>query len=335
MAFMERLTGPLADVLKRGRSEFNARFTAASKADVPIDEEGFRHHLAVTLDPIVRSAAAEFAERTDAVAIALFDLSLGLFTKSLLGPAARYPVIDTAWHDLLPRMPRLMAREPAQVAGAVTNALYNLSRTPGARPQVWSEQMSTIAASCANTGDLLTCGSVLAWRCGMPQYRLSALDKARSMTPLLATQVLGLPAGTAADQIAEVIQRLQVNPWVLPQDALNSRATPRELKMVAKAGAFRGFGGQFLAPPKVERVNGELIASDGTGSWRLYADVYNSLLLRCEPVPRDANDDAQIRWQGQIKRFPELAEATSISAVDHTVAVTIPTSHHLFLLGFL
>jgi hypothetical protein len=332
---MERLTGPLADVLRRGRGAFNAKFMAASTADTPIAPEGFQHHLVITLDPIVRSVSAEFAERTEAVAVALFDLSLELFTRNLLGPAAKYPDIDSAWRDLLPRMPRLMAREPAQVAGAVTNALYNLSRTPGARPEQWIAKMSGVATACQNTSELLACGSVLAWRCGMPQYRRSALDKARLLPPLLTTKVLDLLSGTAPEQLAEVIGRLQLNPWILPEVALTRRATPGELKRVAKAGAFRGFAGPFLAPPTVARVNGELVASDGTATWRLHADIYNSLLLRCEPGPADSNDDAQTRWREQIPRFPELANATSIAALEHTVAVTIPTSHHLFLLSSL
>jgi hypothetical protein len=338
---MERLTGPLAEALKRGRSSFNAKFLAGSKADAPIERQAFQHHLAVTLDPIVRSVAAEFAERTDAVAVALFDLSLDLFAKSLLGPAAKYPAIDSAWRLLLPRMPRLMAREPAQVAGAVTNALYNLSQTPRARPQAWTEQIGVIAATCQSAGDLMACGSVLAWRCGMPQYRESALDKAGSLAPVLATRVLGLPDGTATERIAAVLQSLRVNPWILPQEPLNSRAAPRELKLLAKAGAFRGFAGQFLAPPKVARVDAELVASDGTATWRLHADIYNSLLLRTEASGlRQSNNDVQIqadgtvRWKSHVRRFPELANATSIAAVNHTMAVTIPTSHHLFLLGF-
>src|SRR6202034_2933861 len=119
-----------------------------------IDGDAFQRHLANTLDPIVRSVAAEFAERVDAVTGALFDLSLDLFSKSLLGPATQYPAIQAAWLTLLPRLPRLVAREPAQVAGAVTNALYNLSRTPGARPDFWIAQMSSIAASCQRTGEL-------------------------------------------------------------------------------------------------------------------------------------------------------------------------------------
>jgi hypothetical protein len=332
---MERLTGPLADVLRRGRSAFNAKFAAASNADVPIDAQGFQHYLAGTLDPIVRSVSAEFAERTETVAVALFDLSLELFGRNLLGPSAKYPAIDAAWRKLLPRMPLLMAREPAQVAGAVTNALYNLSRTPGARPQEWTARMTGIAAACQNANDLLVCGSILAWRCGMPQYRQSALEKIGLLPPELTTRVLDLAPDTAPEQLPEVIRSLQLNPWILPQDALSGYKTRGELKMVGKAGAFRGFAGQFLAPPVVACVNGELIAFDGEVAWRLYADIHNSLLLRCEPGPRNANGDVQKLWQVHIQRFPELANATSIAAVVHTVAVTLPTSHQLFLLGFL
>ena len=93
---------------------------------------------------------------------------------------------------------------------------------------------------------------------------------------------------------------------------------------------------------------GELIASDGTGSWRLHADLYNSLLLRCDtqppPLPGSSpqsaatdaviKPDGTLRWLGQERRFPELARATSIASTADTAAVTLATSHHLFLVGW-
>ena len=95
-----------------------------------------------------------------------------------------------------------------------------------------------------------------------------------------------------------------------------------------------------------------IVATDGLTTWQLHADRYNALLLRCESLPpqppplpvfqrtlkaegADAGiaSDGTLTWQGQERRFPELAQASSIAAVSHTVAVALPTSHHLFLVG--
>jgi hypothetical protein len=333
---MAPLTGPLADALRRGRQTFNAKFAAATKAERPIDADEFQHHLAVTLDPIVRSVAVEFAEKTDAVVDALFDLSLELFAQNLLGAKAKYPAIPDVWSNLLPRIPRLVARDPGRVAGAITNALYNLSRTPGTKPQDWRNAQCLLA--CQTVDELLDCGAVLAWRCGMPQYRQGALDKAGALTPRLAAQALGLPPNTQAERIADILRNLANNPWLLPQGALGSAT--RQMKMVGKAGDFRGFGGPFLAPPGVHCIAGELIAIDGDSTWRLHSDIYNALLLRCEVAASkplagaaEIKSNGTLRWQGLERQFPELAQATSIASTKDTVAVTLADSHHLYLVG--
>jgi hypothetical protein len=347
---MEGLTGPLADAFRRGRPVFNAKFAAASRSESPIDAQDFQRHMSVTLDPIVRAVAAEFAGKTDAVVEILFDLSLDLFAHSLLGSKARYSAIPDAWQSLLPRLPRLLAKEPARVAGSITNALYNLSRTQGAKPQVWlATCVSDFSQVCPTVNEFLECAAILAWRSGMPQYRESALQKASSLPAPLAAKALDLPASGAA-KIATIIERLQANPWLTPRDCL--RSTAPELKIVAKAGAFRGFNGQFLSPPKVEPLADGLLATDGVATWRLHADIYNAILQRTEPpaphppplpalgkVLTAEGSDAQIApdgtvsWQGRKKRFPELGAATSIAALPHTLAVTVTASHHLFLVA--
>ena len=352
---MEPLTGPLADALRRNRQIFNAKFAAATRAEKPIDGADFQHFLAETLDPIVRSVATVFPERADPVVDTLFDVSLDLFRHGLLGSKSKAPAIPDAWRNLLPLIPRLVAREPSRVAGSVTNALYHLSRTRGARRREWIQALISVGSSCQSVNDLLDCGAIVAWRCGMAQYRHGALEKARTLATNLAVYTLGLPPSTKAESIAEVIERLSGNPWLTPQDALRETGTSSagSLKVFTKAGAFRGFGGHFLAPPKVQCIDGSVVASDGTGSWRLHADIYNSLLLRCEaeppplpasgsvpmpqPLPTDGGAriaaDGTITWQGVQQRFPELARATSIASTADTVAVTLPTSHHLFLVG--
>jgi hypothetical protein len=325
------LSGAFAEVLRGGRSSFNARFLAACGVDCPIDGAAFQAHLVEVVDPIVRVVALEFAERVEAVVEGLFDLSLELFRHGLLGAGAKYPVIVEGWRDLLPRIPRLVAREPGRVAGAVTNALYNLARTPGAQPQNWLKLCGSLEAA-TSVGEFLDCGAIFAWRCGMPQYRESALRLAGALPAHLAGKVLGVDPAKVGDAIA----RLAANPWVSPQDSVAG-----ELKMVGKAGAFRGFAGQFLTPPKVACVGGELIASDQETHWRLRADVYNAVLLRCDPAtaagvvsPASIQPDGTLHWRGQRRRFPELANATSIAATEDTAAITLATSHHLFLVGW-
>jgi hypothetical protein len=330
---MERLTGPLAGALQRGRQTFNAKFAAAAKAAHPIDPAEFQDHLRTAVDPIVRGVAAESADRVDLVTDALYDVSLDLFAHGLLGAKAQFPAIPAAWRELLPSLAHLVAREPERVTGAVTNALYNMSRTPGARPLEWLQALK--ALRCQTVVDLLDCGAVLSWRCGMTLYREGALQKARSLAPDMAGRALGL--GLQAD-VPRVIEKLVSSPWVRPEDCLSD--SPKELRIVARAGGFRGFAGHFLSPPKVVKMDGALVATDGVTAWQVHADIYNAVLVRCDlPAKTDPATDAAIQptgtlsWQGRTHRFPELASATAIAATDDTVAVTIATSHHVFLVA--
>jgi len=332
---MDPITGPLADALRRNRQIFNAKFAAATKAETPIDAAEFHRHLAHTLDPIVRSVSTEFAERTDLLVDALYDLSLDLFRQGLLGPKARYAPVADAWQSLLPRIPKLLAREPARVAGSITNALYNLARTPGTRPKDW---LTNDFSLCQSVGEFLDYGLILAWRCGMPQYRQSALEKAKSLNPRLAANALGLPANTTPERLTDTVRVLATNPWVFPQNAL--RNAKRQLQIVATAGAFRGFTGPFLTPPTIASIAGDMVATDGTATWKLHADIYNSMLLRCDATAaKPAADlariepDGTLHWQGLERTFPELVRATSIASTGDTVVITISTSHHLFLVG--
>jgi hypothetical protein len=189
-----------------------------------------------------------------------------------------------------------------------------------------------------NTAEFLDYGAVLAWRSGLPQYRDSALDKVSQLPPHLAARALSLPEKF----IARAIANLRANPWSVT-------GTAADLKIVATAGAFRGFAGQFIKPPRVDGTPGDLVATDPEASWRIYADPFNALLLRCEPQPpplpssgkilHTANGEAHITpdgtlsWKSHQKNFRELAGATGIAANAHTVAVTIPTSHHIFLVA--
>src|SRR4051794_1683497 len=178
---MTQMTGPMAEALARNRESLNARFAAAQMGGSRIDQAAFMEHLADVVEPIVRAVAAEFAEKVDAVTLALYDLSLELFGATLLGPENTCPPISVVWRTLLPRVPRLLAREPGRVAGSLSNAVHNLASTPGARVDEWIERMIALAPVAGDVGAFLDSGKVLAWRAGMTQYREGALATVRKL----------------------------------------------------------------------------------------------------------------------------------------------------------
>jgi hypothetical protein len=335
------LTGPMAQALERNRATLNARFAAAQAGGGRIDPGAFMEHLGEVVEPIVRAVAAEFAEKVDPTTLALYDLSLELFAATLLGPESACPPIGTVWRKLLPRLPRLLAREPGRLAGSLTNAVYNLASTAGTRVDEWIERMIALAPLATDVRGYLDCGKILAWRAGMAQYRDGALATARQLDPLLAARALGLPEAAPAADVATALDRITENPWISPTDALTSAGDPRRMRIAARAGAFRGFGGPFLRPPTVTYMHDHFLVSDGESTWMLLADLQGSTFQRIDDPPPKPNriaaaiqsePDGTVRWGDAIATFEELAGFSSHATDGKTLAITIPTSHHVFLL---
>jgi len=294
--------------------------------------------LVVVVAPIVEAVHAAAPDRTTQAAEALYDLALDLTGQDLLGPAARSAPVAAGWTALLPRLGRFLAEAPRAVAGAVTNALYNLANTSGARPEAWLGRMSALADHCPDAETLLTAGQVAAWRAGMAHYRAGALDLCQRLPPPLARIALGLPA--EPEPLESLIEALAADPWLAPDRFGHSSPGPRSLSIVARPGAFRGFGGLFLRPPIVAAAGEYFLVSDGEDSWLLTADACGATFHRMSGVPTTSapspftlGKDGVVRAAGRSKRFAELAEPTSHAGNATTLAVTTALSHSIFLVA--
>jgi hypothetical protein len=340
---MEQVTGPMAEALARHREALNARFAAAQMGGARIDPAAFMEHLGEVVEPIVRAVAGEFAEKVDSVTLALYDLSLELFGATLLGPGNTCPPILVVWRKLLPRVPRLLSREPGRVAGSLSNAVHNLASTPGARFDEWIERMIGLAPMAGDVSSFLDSGKVLAWRAGMTQYREGALATARQLGTPVAARALGLPEAAPAADIAAALDRVTENPWISPNDALGGTAVDsRRMRIVSRVGAFRGFGGPFLRPPTIRYQHDHFLVSDGEATWMLLADLHGSTFQRIDDPPLkpnwseaaiQADPDGTLRWGDAVARFEELAGFSSHASDGKTLAITLPTSHYVFLLA--
>jgi hypothetical protein len=206
----------------------------------------------------------------------------------------------------------------------------------------WIDRMRDLSAECASSDDLLECGKILAWQAGMAQYRAAAFDTARNLAPALAAWVLQFPAGTEAAHIHAALDRLMLDPWLSADKALAPAQPVQTIACVRTLGEFRGFAGVFLRPPVVSSTDRLLWVGDGECFWRLQADCYGWHLHRSGTGAVPANQGRRIismdrqgtvAWQEVSAHFPELAAASSAAFDGTTLAVTIPTSHHVFLLA--
>ena len=333
--------GPLAEALKRGRDRFNTKFAYARRRHPALDGEAVQNHLRLTLAPVAEAVHAVEPARVDEVVDALYDLLLELVGGGFIAAESRYPALLKAWREMLPRLPHLVAREPLRIAGAITNAVYNLSATATARTTFWIDEMARLGGACPNVESFLEAGKVVAWRSGLAEYREGALTACLNLDETLGRASLAL-AGSDTP-IAPIVERLRQDRWLAPAAAMNPRSQDGRLRVVAAVGAFRGFGGVFVEPPKVLLSDGELLAYDRDNCWLVTADLFGATFHRTGNKPpaaeRTVPVDFKIDRGGRVMKgtqaatFSYLAEASSSAATGSTLAVTLPNSHSIYFVA--
>jgi hypothetical protein len=330
------LTGLFAQQLEARRARFNAKFAEAKRRRPRLDGAAFAEVLRANVAPVADAVARVSPERLPETVDALYDLALELTGQELLGPGTRYPLIARGWDQLLPLAARLLAESPQTVTGSLSNALYNLAVTPGARPQQWLELMRSLIESSPDAATLLRAGQVAAWRAGMAHYRTGALELCRALSPAIARAALGLPA--ADGSLDETLVQMTADPWFDP--ARSSEAKSRAIKIVTRVGAFRGFGGLFLRPPIVASADEHFLVTDGEDTWLLSADAFGATFHRVAGIPTtkpvtpfSLGPDGRVKAGSLNAKLPELADATSHAANTTTLAVTTALSHAVSLIG--
>jgi hypothetical protein len=336
------LSPAFVDVLEAERDALNARYLLRVRSGAKIDGSALLIHLWESVAPLVDKVHEILPERTRIAMTALYDASLDLFAASLLGPQARLPVVQQVWTDLLPHAARLLARAPQQVAGSLCNAVFQVASQPGTRPAFWLARMAEIVPHCDSVSQLQEAGKVAAWQAGMVQFRRHALQAAGELPPALALRMLALPQSLSAERLRNLLARLNEDPWLKADAALESAPHAASLACVATVGAFSGFGGVFRRPPVVACAGERFLASDGGGEWQLFADAYGAWFRRVgEASARmgaasrhpdiKIDNSGTIHWGTFTLEQPHLARISSMGCDGTTLAVTIPTSHHVFL----
>lgn len=334
---MEGVIGPnFAQALAADRDRFNARFAQARRTWPRLDAASFLNFLRRRIDPVVAAIAEHNAAHAPQAVEAFYEMSLELIGKGLAGPNARDVEFEPLWAELMTRTAAALAWSPRELIAPLTNALYNLTQTPGCRAAEWCRLVGSVAANSADVGQIRAAGQVAGWLCGMAQYRDSALELARTMPANLAAALLLAP-GSSTELLPSVLERLSADPWFRP-DRDRSR---EELRIVAEVGGFRGFGGVLLRPPLVASEGDSLYVSDGTSCWLLLADAFGAVFHRVpDELPKNRSNgryvlhrDGTAAGPHSQTHFPLLAGASSSAAIESTLAVTLPISHKVFLLS--
>jgi hypothetical protein len=333
----------LAEVLRSDRESLNQRFALRQRAGAKIDDQAFQGHLRTTINDLVAAVADVLPERVRAVVNGLFDVSLDLFAAGLLGRTTKHPHVQAAWQEVLPQATRLLARDPTRVAGCLSNGADHLAAHSAARPAEWIERLRDVSPLCDSVPQWLDAGKVAAWRAGLVQYRDAALRIVRQLPWKIAATCVSAPDNLTEAEWRQQLDRLEADRWFAP--AIDKATGPSPALRIARTiGGFRGFGGPCLRPPKASAIDGRLFVSDGDATWQLLADAFGTMWHRVLNLPSQPKDIAtlekivmdargRISWDGSCGQFVELAEACSFACDGQTLAVTLPTSHLVYLVA--
>jgi len=326
-----------AQILRSGREHFNARFAAARRVTPGLDAAGFTAFLAGPVDGVVQAVEKALPGRGADIAQAAYDLALELAGQRLFsGERGRW--IEAGWQQLLPGVPGLVAADPVRVLGSTTNALHTLAATPGARPAEWIDLLTRFGPAVGReVAAWLALGQVAAWRAGLAHFRAPALQLADSLPPAVA---LGL-VGASSDAVwSDIAARLRRDPW---HDPAAGPADVDPFRLVGAAGAFRGFGGAFVSPPRVSFCADHFQVQSGSERWVLTADACGATLHRARPdepagEPGDPALGGRLRvraggvaFAGGEVNVPDLGEVTSAAVSATTLALTTTLTHRVLL----
>ncbi len=342
---MNRIGDALAAALRAGHEDFNAQFIRTRHQCPTLSAEAFADFLAVGVDPVVRAVSEVAPDKMMETASAAYGSALELVARNLVGPGAKHADILQAWQGLLPVAGAWVAAAPHRVLGAVSNAMYQLAATPGARPGWWSEEMSRLVPVADGVETFLRLGQIVAWRAGMAHFRLGALAILDALPEPLARAVMGLTNSAGQLPWPELRARLEKDFWYNPNLSDNGKRPPA--KLVARTGEFRGFGGLFPEPPTVAGGEaGQFFVRSGDGHWLLTADVFGATFHRATPeefataaahpasLPKGINlDFGGVLFRRERVALPFCGEITSHAANGSTLAVTGSLTHAVMLVA--
>jgi hypothetical protein len=332
--------GAFTQALKNNRDKLNTKFAYARHTYPNLDGEAFKEHLRLIIEPIIEAVDRVAPQRVDDTFIALYDFSLELMGKAMLGAQTRYPALLRGWNQIFVQFPHLLAQDPQAFAGAISNAIYNLSINQNTRPDFWINEMLSLGWNCSDIQAFFEVGKIVAWRSGMAHYREGALAACLTIDEKLSRAALCIH-DNGDTPLEIIIDRLKKDPWLAPWASVQEGQRNKRLKIASVVGAFRGYGGLFVSPPEVFLSDGDIYVFDNEYCWLMTADLFGATLHRVgayRPEPDKTkkknfriDKDGQVSRDDFIMKFAELEAPTSSAANDTTLAVTVAHSFGVYL----
>jgi hypothetical protein len=322
----------LAELRERVNIKYRQRVALGAKIDGP----SWLRYVEQYIAPVVEVVHASNPDRSKETLLALYDVGLDLSALGHFNEVGGSLRVIELWRDAFPAIAPIVSLNPRMVIGSLSNAVLYLNQWSSNKTESWLNMLQRLGPACQSADQLLNLGKFLGWTSGFAHMRQAALKIADALPAELLRSVLAIPGSVAESTVRDLIRDLATNPWA----NLSDQTRTPTITEVRRCGNFRGLDGEFLRPPKSYVSDGRIHITDGHQRWQLHADRFGYTLYRVDNndtsssilknSPNIASDGA-IKWDKLKSHRPDLSQSSSQSFDGTTLAVTIPTSYHVFL----
>jgi hypothetical protein len=324
----------LSGVLSAERKSLNARVAVARTRDPNFDIASFSAILEHQISPLAEEIATRDPEAVRRCALAMFDMAIQIVSHGLSGNTTRASIVTGVWNQIAPQIIPLIASDPVESLGALTNAAVTLTSIEGVRVNEWFELMTILSPQAGSIRELRALIAIAAWRAGAAHLREGALAAAEGLPPACAC----VAVGSDANDWQAIAAAFSGNRWWRAD-----RIDQQEATLGFTFGQFTGLGGRFSQPPLVRACIQGFFVLSGEQAFLLVADTYGATLHSATPdefqsAPACITGTSatisgnEIITEDRSVRLDWPAEGLALACNQDSLAVTSPYSHSIRLM---
>lgn len=318
-----KVSPALAQLLADRRKAFNGKVASLRSRNPGFDTAALSAFLIDPLDPLLARVLEARPDGGAAFVDAGFDMALALVEHGWAGNGPRGTIIGHLWRELAPAMAPMIAANPRETIGALSNSAIKLAGLPEVRLADWIACLRQLGASAASPQELRSLAIIAAWRSGAAHLRAAAL--AAAINPELACAIVGAAAGA---EWSELTERFAAQRWWTPDGSTPANGH--------RLGRFIGFGGDLAEPPELSVIDDNFILSSGGKHFMLEADGFGAVLRRAgadyaaaakpaTPARLDAQN--QLRADDRMVPCDWPANGLMLAVTSDSMAVVSSHSH--------
>jgi hypothetical protein len=332
----------LAKILEEERSQLNQMYYTYKLNFPSLEPEAFKSLFIDFVMPLLTTIEVNLPySNVKQTVVLLYEVLLKLLGKDFLGKNSKYPDFGNILKETFLSIPNTLALSNA-IIPSVINAIYNISVVHDKNARDWKDSMLRVSTATNDPDIFLKAGMLASWKCGLAHYRVSALEIAGTLPEDILYLIFDTKKIKDQKPMQTAIDSMLNDPWLSFENALDAgyKKTGFEIRVVDK---FSGYGGKVTRQPNISFVNGDFILSMGATDYKLFSDIYGSVLLKTslEDILSEEQElvsvesityknTGEVSYKHFKRTFPEIQKASSIESFGTTLVVSVPFSYNIY-----